>query len=170
MTGRSVVLPGILLGIGLGGAFDLILFHQILQWHHVASGRVPADTVSGLQFNVLADGLFFALMWVVTVAGLVLLWRATAGLFERPPARVVLGAVVVGWGGFNVYDAIVDHYVLGLHHTTHGPDAVFWDIVILAWGAAFVVAGTLLVRGARRAEGVTSGLAAGPTASEGRAE
>jgi uncharacterized membrane protein len=54
--------PGILLGIGLGGFVDGILFHQILQWHHLLSSRSddPTDTVAGLETNTLADGLFHA--------------------------------------------------------------------------------------------------------------
>ncbi|WP_460744124.1 DUF2243 domain-containing protein [Mariniluteicoccus endophyticus] len=33
----GIALPGILLGIGLGGFLDGILLHQILQWHHMLS-------------------------------------------------------------------------------------------------------------------------------------
>ncbi|MCK1539441.1 DUF2243 domain-containing protein, partial [Bradyrhizobium sp. 176] len=29
---------GVLLGLGLGGFFDGIVFHQLLQWHHMLSG------------------------------------------------------------------------------------------------------------------------------------
>jgi hypothetical protein len=37
-----------------------ILFHQILQWHHMltAEGCCSPDTVDGLQDNTLADGFF----------------------------------------------------------------------------------------------------------------
>ncbi|TIP73091.1 MAG: DUF2243 domain-containing protein, partial [Mesorhizobium sp.] len=28
---------GILLGLGLGGFFDGIVLHQLLQWHHMAT-------------------------------------------------------------------------------------------------------------------------------------
>ncbi len=36
-TGKtpSPKLPGLLLGIGLGGFVDGIVLHQILQWHHM---------------------------------------------------------------------------------------------------------------------------------------
>ena len=35
---RSITLPGVLLGLGLGGFFDGIVLHQLLQWHHMRSG------------------------------------------------------------------------------------------------------------------------------------
>jgi uncharacterized membrane protein len=31
---------GILLGLGLGGFFDGIILHQVLQWHHMHQCRV----------------------------------------------------------------------------------------------------------------------------------
>jgi uncharacterized membrane protein len=34
----SWIPPGLLLGAGLGGFFDGILFHQLLQWHNMVSG------------------------------------------------------------------------------------------------------------------------------------
>ena len=50
-------LPGFLLGVGFGGFVDGIVLHQILQWHHMltATGDHPADTVTGLEENVLAS-------------------------------------------------------------------------------------------------------------------
>ena len=55
-------LPGLLLGVGLGGFVDGIVLHQILQWHHLltSEGSYPATTVAGLEANTLADGLFHA--------------------------------------------------------------------------------------------------------------
>jgi uncharacterized membrane protein len=30
----------ILIGIGLAGLIDIIIFHEILQWHHTASHKI----------------------------------------------------------------------------------------------------------------------------------
>ncbi|ELB87945.1 hypothetical protein Rwratislav_37287 [Rhodococcus wratislaviensis IFP 2016] len=55
---RGIGLPGIILGIGLGGFVDGILLHQLLQWHHMLTSTdtdnvgidtYPADTVHGLE-------------------------------------------------------------------------------------------------------------------------
>lgn len=146
---RDGVVPGIVLGIGLGSMIDLIVFHLILQWHHVASARVLTDTLDGLRLNVLLDGVLLGAMWILTVVALALLWRAAGAPADRPPGSRVVGAALVGWGGFNVYDGIVDHYVFQLHHTTHGADAALWDAVIVAWGVAFMAVGWLVVRRTR---------------------
>ncbi|HCW19238.1 MAG TPA: hypothetical protein DHL02_15075 [Achromobacter sp.] len=52
---------GYLLGFGMGGFFDGILLHQILQWHHLLSG-LSAATLADLRVQVVADGVFHALM------------------------------------------------------------------------------------------------------------
>src|SRR5690606_28162013 len=64
---NSIALPGLVLGIGLGGFADGILLHQILQWHHMLSSTDTDNlglpfydpaTVGGLRMNTLWDGLF----------------------------------------------------------------------------------------------------------------
>ena len=58
-TNSFPISAGILFGLGLGGFFDGIVLHQLLQWHHMlTSAGVPADTVDGLELNTLWDGLF----------------------------------------------------------------------------------------------------------------
>ena len=65
------------LGLGLGGFFDGIVLHQILQWHHMAtSAGYPPDSLENLKFNTLLDGFFHASTYVFVVIGLALLWRA----------------------------------------------------------------------------------------------
>ncbi|MBD0303134.1 MAG: DUF2243 domain-containing protein, partial [Tolypothrix sp. T3-bin4] len=71
-----LITAGIVLGIGLGGFFDGIVLHQILQWHHMLSNVRPLTTISNIDLNMVWDGLFHALDWVMTVIGIVLLWRA----------------------------------------------------------------------------------------------
>ncbi|HEU5099504.1 MAG TPA: DUF2243 domain-containing protein [Roseiflexaceae bacterium] len=41
---RPLSVAGIWLGLGLGGFFDGIVFHQILRWHHMltSAGYPPA--------------------------------------------------------------------------------------------------------------------------------
>ena len=58
---------GGMLGFALGGFFDGILLHQILQWHHLFS-LVPG--MADLRLQVLWDGYFHLLMYVVAFVGL----------------------------------------------------------------------------------------------------
>jgi uncharacterized membrane protein len=135
----------ILLGLGLGGFFDGIVLHQVLQWHHLLSAHVAVDTVEGLQVNTLADGLFHAATWVFTVVGVVLLYRQVRdGASIR--WRGLAGGLLTGWGAFNVVEGLVNHQLLGLHHVRPGPGELLYDIGFLVVGAVFVVLGMLLLR------------------------
>jgi uncharacterized membrane protein len=144
------LLPGILLGIGLGGFVDGIVLHQILQWHHMltSQGDHPATTVAGLETNTLWDGLFHLSTWVACVVGLALLWRA-GRRDEAPPGRALLGQLLAGWGLFNVVEGLIDHQLLGIHHVktdAAGDPVIALDIGFLLVGAALIAAGALLAR------------------------
>ena len=133
---------GILLGLGLGGFFDGIVLHQLLQWHHMVSNveSFSPETVAGLRVNTLADGLFHAVTYILTVAGGgPALARAPGG--ERGTARQLIGLALLGWGLFNVVEGIVDHLLLGIHHvneTAPREQWLWWDLAFLLWGAAMI--------------------------------
>ena len=141
-------LPGILLGIGLGGFVDGILLHQILQWHHLltSEGSYPKTTVAGLEANTLADGLFHAATWVTVLAGIWVLWRRTENWRWALSGQAFIGWMLVGWGLFNVIEGVVNHNLLGLHHVREGAgiNETAWDLGFLAFGALLVVGGWLL--------------------------
>ncbi len=51
---RASLWPGLLLGIGLIGAVDEIVFHQLLQWHHFfvdtgSVGQIVSDGRSAVR-------------------------------------------------------------------------------------------------------------------------
>ena len=147
---RPFVQAGIVLGVGLGGFVDGIVLHQILQWHHMlTSAGFPATSVGNMEVNMVADGLFDATNWVITVIGLALLWRAKKQ-GELPPTRTFVGSLAVGWGLFNLVEGIIDHHILGIHHVRSGPNQIVWDLAFLALGAVLVVTGWILVRSGKR--------------------
>jgi len=137
------------LGLGLGGFFDGIVLHQLLQWHHMLSSHPDPSVAGDLPLNVVADGVFHAATYLLTIAGVALLWRAWRRPTVPVSARSLVGATVLGWGLFNVVEGVVDHHLLGVHHVRPaGPGpVVLWDVAFLAWGALFVAGGYLLVRG-----------------------
>jgi uncharacterized membrane protein len=143
---RRFVVAGVVLGLGLGGFFDGIVLHQILQWHHLVSEPYPPATLENLELNTLMDGLFHAVTYLFTVVGLMLLWRAVHGAERIPPSRVLIGAILVGWGIFNLVEGIVNHHILQLHHVRPGENQMLWDIGFLVWGAVMLVGGGWLVR------------------------
>jgi uncharacterized membrane protein len=153
-TGPSPVVPGVLLGVGFGGFVDGIVLHQVLQWHHMLTdtGDHPATTVAGLETNTVADGLFHAATWLFLLAGVIALRRAWAGGRPVPPGRVLVGAMLAGWGLFNLVEGIVDHHVLGLHHVREGAaNVLLWDLGFLASGVVLAGIGVALSRRGLRA-------------------
>ncbi len=162
-SSSTPVAAGVLLGLGLGGFFDGIVLHQVLQWHHMFSNTgPPPDTLDRLQFNVLADGVFHAATYVFTLAGIVLLWRAARRDHAPWPARLLPASGLVGFGSFNLVEGLVDHHWLGLHHVNETAPAdqwLWWDLGFLAWGLLMLLGGALMLR---RLQGPRFNPAAGP--------
>ena len=142
------VAPLLLTGFGLGAFVDGIVLHQVLQWHHLVVARVPADDLAGLEANTLWDGVFHLVSWLVVLAGLVWTVRSRATL--RPVAwRSLTGALLVGWGAFNITDQVVFHLLLEAHHIRMVEDYQLYDWGYTAIGALLVAGGLALLRGAR---------------------
>ena len=153
MIRGPAIRAGLLLGIGLGGFLDGIVLHQILQWHHMVSdeGCYPTSSVAGLEDNTLADGIFHAVTWLVTLVGSLAAVRAWRAGELAPPWRAHVGALLAGWGIFNLLDS-VNHFVTGLHHIRDdlgGP--LGWDLGFLVFALALLAAGAALMRASVRA-------------------
>jgi uncharacterized membrane protein len=145
---RRMIGMGVL-GVGLAGFIDGIVLHQILQWHHMLTDAgESATTVAGLEANTLADGLFHVGALVATLAGVVLLAGAAPPAGRRWPLRGMAGALLVGVGGFNLLEGVVDHHILTVHHVRDDvEDPLPWDLGFLAVNVVVLVAGLLLARG-----------------------
>jgi uncharacterized membrane protein len=136
MIPRSI-LSGVLMGIGVAGFIDETVFHQLLHWHHFYDkGSANAGLVS--------DGLFHAGSWLCIVVGIFLfadLQRRRATVQKRLWAGGLLG-----WGGFQVYDGLIQHKVLGLHqiryHVYLLPYDVVWNV---AGGIGLAIGGYLML-------------------------
>lgn len=154
---RFPVSAGILLGLGLGGFFDGIVLHQLLQWHHmVSSAGYPPDSVRNLRINTFFDGLFHAGTYVFVVLGLFMLWRTAHRSHLWWSGKLLLGTILMGFGLFNVVEGIVNHHLLGLHHVNETVPAsqwIYWDIGFLVWGAAMLAGGWALFRSGKRDTG-----------------
>ncbi len=130
---------GIAFGVALAGFWDGITLHSILQWHHMISGRVPADNMRGMQLNMIADGFFDFFCWIITVLALVLLFR-DAKRQTLPRAKIYLGWILFGGGLFNLIEGLIDHEMLGIHHVHPGPHWLAWDIGFLLVGGVLLMA------------------------------
>ncbi len=122
---RRLLLSGILIGVALSGFFDGILLHQILQWHHLLS-LVPGAFYQDPRVQVAADGVFHALMYGLAILGGVLLWRGPDR--RRSSDSALWRSVALGFGGWNIFDIVVFHWVLGWHHVRLDTDVpIAWD-------------------------------------------
>jgi uncharacterized membrane protein len=148
---RPVLVAGLLLGCGLGALFDGIVMHQILQWHNLLSSvRPPLDLVS-MKYNMLWDGVFHALAWSVTAAGVLQLYRAGRYPEVIWSASSLSGGLLAGWGLFNLFEGLIDHQLLGIHHVRPGEGQALWDYGFLASGAAMALGGLAWAGRATRA-------------------
>lgn len=144
---KRVIWSGLLAGIGLAAFIDETVFHQLLHWHHFYDNTT-------LAAGLVSDGLFHAFGFTAMVAGLFLLADSLRrGGFT--PKRW-WAALLLGWGGFQLYDGIVQHKILKLHqiryHATLWPYDLTWNGIAVI----MIITGALLMQG--RAGVATSGI------------
>jgi uncharacterized membrane protein len=143
----------LLLGLGLGGFIDGIGLHQIAQWHNMLSAQVPPVSMEAMMLNMRADGWFHAAVFLLTLAGVLMLYRVARLGVVFPSMRWFLGMLIGGWGLFNLVEGIINHHLLQLHHVRDVPVHVpAYDYAfLLIGGLGFIALGWLLTRGQVRA-------------------
>jgi uncharacterized membrane protein len=102
-----------------------------------------------LKINTFWDGLFHASTYMFTAVGLWLLWRYSRTNHIRWSGKLLPGALLMGFGMFNVVEGLIDHQLLGIHHvneTVPRDQWIYWDIGFLIWGAAMVIGGWFLLK------------------------
>lgn len=135
------------LGFGLGGFFDGIVFHQVLQWHHLTS-TVDAPAFAAIEVQIFFDGLFHLGAYLTILLGLAMLWSGRDALRLPNALRAVMGALILGFGLFHVFDNLAFHWLLGLHHIRLD-QPLFWDVVTFTLGLAMAIVGWRLLGSAR---------------------
>ncbi|MBX3506063.1 MAG: DUF2243 domain-containing protein [Parvibaculum sp.] len=145
---RRFLWAGGFLGFALGGFFDGILLHQILQWHHLLSG-LRGEPFADIRFQMLADGIFHALMYLVALLGFWFLWRTRHELSATEASRAFSAFALIGFGLWHVVDAVLSHWLLGLHRVRmDSEDPLLWDLLwFLVFGVVPLIAGWMTWRG-----------------------
>ena len=149
ITRRPLIAAGTLLGIGMGGFVDGILFHQLLQLHSMLSAQVTRSTVAGLEINMFWDGLFHVLTWTMTALGLALLWKSVQRRDVPLSTKTFVGSMALGWGLFNLVEGIIDHHLLHIHHVTETDNHLIWDLAFLASGLILLGIGATMISAGR---------------------
>ncbi|MBM0232521.1 DUF2243 domain-containing protein [Micromonospora sp. STR1_7] len=133
---RSSTLAGVLIGIALMAAVDEIVFHQLLAWHHFYDRSTPS-------IALLSDGLLHAAELIILVGGF--FWFADLRRRRALSARLAWGGLLLGAGGFQLFDGLIDHKVLRLHQIRYGVHLVPYDVVWNVAGAVLALAGAVLI-------------------------
>lgn len=147
VTQQSPVPAAAVVGFALGGFFDGILLHQVLQWHHFLS-LVSGERWRDLRQQVLADGLFHLGVYAIAAAGLWLLWRARHAAASRGAGRRMAAAALLGFALWQIVDIGVFHWAVGIHRVrVDVPNPLAWDLGWLgALGVAPLLVGLWLLR------------------------
>jgi uncharacterized membrane protein len=143
------------LGIGLGGFIDGIILHQILQWHEMISNRLPPNTLVNKSVNMFWDGVFHAFTLIVTLIGVILLWKLLKRTDTDRSGRLLAGGMLIGWAVFNIVEGLIDHHILKLHNVreiTSSQDA--WNYGFLGLSVVMWIIGGAMVRRRDRVEGL----------------
>jgi uncharacterized membrane protein len=145
LLSRRLAWAGYLLGFSLGGFFDGILLHQVLQWHHLLS-NVESPFFQDMKNQILVDGLFHVLMYFIAFAGLWKLWQARRDYAEPGADKLLLGNAFLGFGAWHILDSILSHWILGIHRIrVDAENVLFWDLLwFFVFGVAFVFIGLMI--------------------------
>jgi uncharacterized membrane protein len=135
---RSIRGIGLMLGVGIMGAVDEIIFHQLLQWHHFYM-----DTTD--YWRIFSDGLFHTFTTALLFIGAILLFQRRRSISQIVRNRPFWAAIFVGAGAFQIFDGVVIHKVLRLHQVRENVDNLLpydiaWNlsgVLILAIGIYF---------------------------------
>lgn len=127
---------GILFGIGLAAFIDETVFHQLLHWHHFYDK-------STTDIGLVSDGLFHAFSWFATIFSAFMfadLRRRKAFWLHR-----WMGGILLGAGGFNSYDGIIQHKIMRIHQIRYNVDILPYDLIWNLSATALIIIGVILL-------------------------
>jgi len=147
MTERRNTTSGVLAGVGLVAFIDETVFHQLLHWHHFYDK-------STTDVGLVSDGLFHALGFFAVVSGLFLF----ADLRRRQSLNWTrwIGGVLLGAGGFQLYDGLIQHKLMRLHQIRYQVDVIPYDVTWNVIAALMIGLGIVLTIRSRSGRGATA--------------
>ncbi len=135
---HNLFISAILLGLGAGGAIDGIVFHQLLQWHHMLD-----HDHTGLA--IFTDGLFTILFSALLFWGAINLFRHASRGELGTSLRTFIAGIIMGSGAFNLIEGIIDHHILQLHRVRPAAEnPLAYDIAFLLIGLVLLGIGWML--------------------------
>ncbi|WP_312239611.1 DUF2243 domain-containing protein [Pantoea sp.] len=143
---RRSMLASLLLGIGVMATLDEIVFHQLLAWHHFFDWSTPA-------FGLFSDGLLHTAELIFLVLGFFMFTDLRAR--QALARQAAWAGFFFGMGGFQLFDGIIDHKLLGLHQVRYVDNLLPYDLAWNGVGILLLIVGWLFAR--RAPTSVTAG-------------
>lgn len=136
----------LILGIGIGGFIDGIVFHQILQWHGMLTNQLPPNTVDAKSINMFWDGMFHIFTLLVVLTGIIALWKASSLDYVEKNGRLLLGGLLSGWAVFNLIEGLINHHIFSLHNVRDNvANGDYYNYGFLLFSALLLLVGALII-------------------------
>lgn len=135
---KNLFSAAFMLGVGLIGAIDGIVFHQLLQWHHMIDSH-------NIHFEIITDGVFTAGFSGILIWGGIKIFKDARNEQLGSSWRTFIGGILVGGGTFNLVEGIVNHHILQVHRVRPAADnPLLYDLAFLASGVLLIVIGYMV--------------------------
>jgi uncharacterized membrane protein len=135
---RNLFISAFILGLGLLGAIDGIVFHQLLQWHHMIDHH-------NINFEIVTDGWFTTLFSVLLFWGGIKIFRNAAMDQLGRRWQTFIGGILVGGGTFNLLEGIINHHILLVHRVRPSAEnPLLYDLGFLAVGVILIMVGLVI--------------------------
>lgn len=137
---KNLLIAGGIIGLGIMGLVDGIVFHQILEWHHVVHGHSH-------RMDLISDGIFNLAVTIIVLYGAIRIFQhARSGNLSYSWTLYICG-MLIGAGLFNLVEGLINHQILQLHHVRPGHPAEFmYDMLYLLSGVILIAIGGTIVR------------------------
>lgn len=137
---KNLFISAFMLGVGLIGAIDGIVFHQLLQWHHMIDSP-------DINFEILTDGFFTAGFSTILIWGGIKIFQDARNDQLGHSWRTFISGLCIGAGAFNLVEGIVNHHILQVHRVRPAADnPLLYDLTFLASGLLLILIGFIIKR------------------------
>lgn len=132
---KNLLVAAFILGLGILGAVDGIVFHQLLQWHHMIDSP-------NIQLEIITDGIFTAAFSTLLVWGGVKIFSDAKNNQLGSSWRTFVGGILLGGGAFNLVEGIINHHLLQVHRVRPlAENPLAYDLLFLASGIFLLLLG-----------------------------
>jgi uncharacterized membrane protein len=138
ISDRNLLTAAVILGLGLLGAIDGIVFHQLLQWHHMVDSP-------NIRLELITDGFFTAAFSALLIWGGIKIFADARKAKLGYSLNIFIGGILIGGGIFNIVEGIVNHHILQVHRVRPlAENPLLYDLSFLAIGLLLFLLGLFI--------------------------